>query len=229
MPQPFTNAATWLAPRAQTEPRLAAPRLIVPPVRASEWKPLRQFWRPGGVEPNFQPGWARIAWQPEWLFYEAIFLGGGARNRARALNERTWELGDIGEIFVALAGGPGYVELHVTPENQRLQLLWRPGQFGKFQADQRTFAENTVANPDWVRSAVFQNEAGWSVGVILPAAIFGVERLAPTLSLRTAVCRYDCAARAAPVLSSTAALTAPSYHRRDEWHSLALQSTAAAP
>ena len=225
MPKAFPNESIWSASPALHEPRLTASRIISPPPQNSEWQPLRQFWRSAGPEPAFQASWARITWQPEQLFYEVIFLGGGARNLARALNERTWELGDICEVFVELAGGPGYVELHVTPENQRLQLLWRPGQFEKFQAHPEFFSENTVSDLHWVRSFVFQNPSGWAASAILPATILGVERLAPTMSLRTAVCRYDCGSRAEPVLSSTAALTFPSYHRRAEWHRLALQST----
>ena len=81
-----------------------------------------------------------------------------------------------------------------------------------------------------MQSAVQQTETGWAISAILPARILGVAELSPGLSLRTAVCRYDCGPGGEPVrLSSTAALTFPSYHRREEWHRLVLATTTTRP
>lgn len=88
------------------------------------WMPLGQPWDTGASDPDFQPGWARVRWHENCLHYDAVFMGAGARNSARQLNERTWELGDIAEIFLQAVRGPNYLEVNITPENFRLELLW---------------------------------------------------------------------------------------------------------
>ena len=226
MPRAFRNPNVWQASPARSAPLIAANRPACSDFDSRAWQPLRQAWRPGAPEKKFQPGWARITWDRDQLFYEAFFVGASPRNLARALNERTWELGDICEVFVEVADGPGYVELHVTPENQRLQLRWRPGAFEKFSAGKIPLTAAAIPDPHWVQSAVQLTETGWAISAIVPARALGVTTLAPGLSLRTAVCRYDCGPRGELVrLSSTAALTFPSYHRRKEWHRLVLDPT----
>lgn len=230
MRRAFANSTVWRASPGQGAPLITAKPFVGSDFDSPEWRPLRQSWQASGPESGFQPGWARITWTRAQLCYEAYFVGAAPRNRARTLNERTWELGDICEVFVEVAGGPGYVELHVTPENQRLQLLWRPGAFERFSAAPTSLAEAVIDDPDWVRSAVQLTETGWAISAILPARILGVAEFSPALSLRTAVCRYDCGPRGEPVrLSSTAPLTFPSYHRREEWHLLELHQIPSSP
>ena len=57
--------------------------------------PLVRIPRGEGPEVGFQSGWARVSWSAMQLCWEAVFLTGRASNRARRLNERTWELGDV--------------------------------------------------------------------------------------------------------------------------------------
>lgn len=220
----FANSAVWHAsadPGADShDPRPPGP----------DWMPLGQSWLKSGPASGFQPGWARIRWTPGALHYDTYFVGASPRNRARTLNERTWELGDICEVFLEVAGGPGYVELHVTPENQRLQLLWRPGAFERFSAGESPLTTATIDDPGWVRSSVNVSGTGWVVRATIPAAVLGLAEFSPQVALRTAVCRYDCGPRGEPVrLSSTAPLTFPSYHRREEWHLLVLDPIGPLP
>lgn len=220
----FANSAVWHAcadPGADShDPRPPAPG----------WMPLGQSWLKSGPESGFQPGWARIRWTPGALHYDAYFVGASPRNRARTLNERTWELGDICEVFLEVAGGPGYVELHVTPEDQRLQLLWRHGAFERFSAGEAPLTAATIDDPGWVRSSVHVSGTGWLVRATIPAAVLGLAEFSPQNVLRTAVCRYDCGPLGEPVrLSSTAPLTFPSYHRREEWHLLVLEAIGPRP
>lgn len=230
MRRAFRNTTVWRASPAQYAPLITANPSGSSTLDSRDWWPLRQAWRPTGPERNFQPGWARITWERDRLCYEALFVGASPRNRARTLNERTWELGDICEVFVEVAGGPGYVELHVTPENQRLQLLWPSAAFERFSAGKTPLTAATISDPDWVQSAVQMTETSWAISAILPARVLGAAELSPGLSLRTAVCRYDCGVHGEPVrLSSTAALTFPSYHRREEWHLLVLDQNPSSP
>jgi hypothetical protein len=196
-----------------------------PPAPASlgpDWQPLQQAWRTSGAEPAFQPGWARITWQDSALRYEVLFVGAKPRNRARQLNESTWELGDVCEVFLRGPDDPGYIELHVTPENQRLQLRWTPDGLGRVRCGELPIEQFMVSEPDWVESRVHVGADSWFVQAVLPVQRLGLLPLSAGARLRTAVCRYDCGDKPEPVLSSTAALREPSYHRRQDWHELLL-------
>ena len=216
---PPTVPSVWRARRA------AVPRLTTAPAPefpGADWMPLRQAWRTGGPEGAFQPGWARVSWQESALCYEVLFAGAHPRNRARQLNEPTWELGDVCEVFLQGPDDQTYVELHVTPENQRLQLRWPPGGLARVRSGELPIQQFQVDTPDCIQSEVRVGPAAWAVQAVLPARQLGLRPFTTGMRLRTAVCRYDCGDKPEPVLSSTAGLREPSYHRWQEWHKLVL-------
>lgn len=172
-------------------------------------------------EPGLNPGRARIRWDFTGLFYEALLLQCRPANRARRLNERTWELGDIAEFFLQETATGRYLELHVTPENQRLQLVWPLGGLDRFRAGTARLEDFLVTDPHWVRSAAVVHADHWTASAFVPFACLGLEGSAPMPALRTAVCRYD-RSLGPELLSSTARLTEPNYHRHGEWANLHL-------
>lgn len=185
------------------------------------WHQLGQHWRPAPA-PGLNPGWARIRWNCTGLFYEVLFLQRRPANRARRLNERTWELGDIAEFFLQLPGGDGYWEFHVTPENQRLQLRWPAGGLAAFRAGRAAFEDFTLGPEAGLTSTATVWPDRWCATLTIPAAVLGLGGFAPGQSLRAAVCRYDCSGSAEPVCSSTAPLLEPAFHRPAEWSVLTL-------
>lgn len=186
------------------------------------WLSLRQAWRPDGLEERFQKGWARIRWSPDAFWIETVFHGGRAANRATRLNDRTWELGDVAEVFLEEVGDSRYLELHVTPENQRLQLLFRHGEIDRLRDGTAALASFLVGDPEWVISETFRADDHWSTRVKLPAIRFGRGPLVPGRLFRGTVCRYDCASPDATVLSATAPFAEPNYHRRADWDTFVL-------
>ena len=186
----------------------------------AEWRPLGQPWR-AAPEPTFNPGWARLRWRPSGLDVTTVFIGRNQTNRASRLNDRTWELGDIAELFVQAADRPRYAELHVTPENRRLQLLWPADGLADFRAGRKPFADFTVDDPAWVTSEVRVRPDHWTVRLHLPFSCLGLDAATPPTGLRACVCRYDWS-HGTEVLSSTAPLGAPDYHRVAEWQPLRL-------
>jgi hypothetical protein len=134
---------------------------------------LGQPWRGEGPEVGFQSGWARVSWSAMQLCWEAVFLTGRASNRARRLNERTWELGDVCEVFVQEEGADHYFELHVTPENQRLQLRFDPHGIERLRSGIDPLDSFLLPQADWVESSTHQGPGYWSTRVLLPAARFG--------------------------------------------------------
>lgn len=196
-------------------------------VLGSEWKPLVQAWQ---VSPErdatLRRGTARVLWEPSALIFEARFTGVNQRNRATALNQRTWELGDVCEVFVFGEDMPAYLEVHVTPENQRLQLRFPPGAIEEVRAGRATLASFMVPDPSWVETSVTLMDAEQVLYRIrIPTTSLGLAvPLAPGTALRAAVCRYDYGASPdGPVLSSTAPLREPFFHRFAEWSPLCLQ------
>jgi hypothetical protein len=184
------------------------------------WVELGQAWR-AAPEPGFNRGWARIRWDQAGLLYEACFLQRAPANRARGLNQRTWEMGDIAEFFLQETATGRYLELHVTPENQRLQLVWPLGGLDRFRAGTARLEDFLVTDPHWVRSTAVVHADHWTANAFVPFACLGLKDRGPLPALRTAVCRYD-RSLGPELLSSTARLAEPNYHRHGEWAELRL-------
>ena len=154
------------------------------------WHELGQSWR-AESEPGLNPGWARIRWNAAGLLYEAVFLQRNPANRARRLNEHTWELGDICEFFLQETGSGRYLEVHVTPENQRLQLLWPLGGLERFRAGTAKLEDFLVAHRCWVESSATIAADYWTARAFIPFSCLGLTDSKNLPILRTAVCRYD--------------------------------------
>jgi hypothetical protein len=216
-----TSRLLWSVPPVQPDPLPEVARLS--PLSVDDhWQPLGQSWLTGGPQPEFHPGWAQVHWSPAAFHFTAVFIGSAQRNRARQLNERTWELGDVCEIFLQLVGADNYLELHTTPENQRLQLLWPGDGLERFRRNEAPLEDFLVNEPDWVRSSTRVGPGFWSAQITVPWSCLGIDVSNTTHAFRAAVCRYDYGDNAAPVYSSTAPLRKPDFHRIQEWQSLAL-------
>jgi hypothetical protein len=194
------------------------------------WQPLRQTWLgEKTTDGGFQPGGARVGWHALGLSYEVVLFGAGQRNDARELNELTWERGDVCEIFLHDTATDYYIELHVTPENQRLQLRFPFGAIDAVRRGDAPIEDFMISDPRWVDTVVERSADFFRVHVIIPARAFAERGVLDSASrLRTAVCRYDY--RATPpvaILSSTASLDAPWFHCPEAWTPLDLQPSHA--
>jgi hypothetical protein len=196
------------------------PAVPAPADLGPDWVELGQPWRTA-PEPGLNRGWGRIRWNDSGLLFETVFLQRAPANRARGLNERTWELGDIAEFFLQETATGRYLELHVTPENQRLQLVWPLGGLERFRTGTARLEDFLVTDPHWVRSAAVRQADHWTASAFVPFACLGWKDRGPLPALRTAVCRYD-RSLGAELLSSTARLAEPNYHRHGEWAELRL-------
>lgn len=157
------------------------------------------------------------------LHVDAIFHGNAPRNRATRLNERTWELGDVFEFFLLSEDGDAYLEIHVTPENQRLQLRWPSNGLTRVHAKKQKLEEFLVPDPHWVVSRTKIEDEKWSTHLSVPAHHCPVSRLRAGQRFRAAVCRYHYPAGSSePVLSTTALLPQPGFHQPQHWHELVL-------
>jgi hypothetical protein len=183
---------------------------------------LRQAWR-AQPDPGFLPATVRAGWRGDSLHLLAEIEDAGIFTRATAHNQRMWELGDVIEIFLQPAGAPGYIELHVTPNNFRLQLRFPDtATLRAAQAENRfehlflpsdAFTSRTWTQPEQQR---------WWVHAEIPAALVGgAPALAGQEQWRFSFSRYDFVpSDGGVILSSSSYHVRPDFHRREEWGTL---------
>jgi len=213
------TAALPVAYRATALAELPTPFAAAPPPGALR---LRQAWRGETVQPGFRDGWFRVHWNETGLAVESVFSSPRPRNAARRLNEHTWELGEVAETFLQEDGATRYVEVHVTPENQRLQLRFPHGGIEELRAGRRDLASFLIEDPEWAWSQTWIVPGWWASRLVLPADCFSPGFLKAGSRFLANFSRYDCADDGDPILSATAPLAEPFYHRRQDWQTFCL-------
>jgi hypothetical protein len=155
--------------------------------------------------------WGSFGWKVPRRILWADLTDEAPTNAATRPNQRTWELGDVFEIFLAAQVDGPYYEMHVTPENQTLQL--------EIVSREKPFDEWIMQDgPSW--SAAWLTPDGWQILAALPLSLIGGQSEG-LLSLS----RYDYQpGRAKPVISSSSRHEAPNFHRRFEWTPFVLGS-----
>lgn len=124
------------------------------------------------------------------------------RTSAAADNQRLWELGDVFEIFLQVEGSGAYTELHVAPNGVRMHLR---------------FPENLPVTPVGFPASAKLTAGGWRVEAEVPADVCGLARFEAGRELRVSFCRYDAGTDSPPVLSTSAAHSAVSFHHPEDW------------
>lgn len=168
---------------------------------------LGQAWR---AEPEADLRATRVAvtFRAGTLHVEADLDDDDVFNAATADNQRTWELGDVFEIFACRDDEAGYVEVHVTPDNVKLHLRFvDAGQHQRIAS-----IDEVAADPAAIASSAQHTPGGWRVRAAVPLAA------APGDVIRVSFCRYDATRGGAePVLSSSSAHPVLAFHRPHEW------------
>jgi hypothetical protein len=183
---------------------------------------LQQAWL-AKLERDFRPATVRTGWFGNSLRVFAELEDADIFTSATSHNQRMWELGDVLEIFLQPAGSPDYVELHVTPNNRRLQLRF-PDTATLRRAQANNFFDDLILSDGVFHSHTWtQPEKGrWYVHAEFPAALVcGHDRLPAEGEWRFSFSRYDYTrGRQEPVISSTSPHAQPDFHRREEWGTL---------
>jgi hypothetical protein len=169
---------------------------------------LGQAWLPA-PDPAFRPGSVRCGRSGDSLLVlselddEDVFTG------VTGPNQRFWELGDTFEMFLEAEKPSAYVELHVAPGNQRLQL--------RIPLPRTSAAPESLMTAPRFGSRVWTEPGRWIVGASIPFSTIGG---APA---RYSFSRYDYTrGDPRPVHSSTSPHAALDFHRREEWGKLTL-------
>ncbi len=168
---------------------------------------LGQSWLPQ-PEPDFLSAEVRVGRSATQILVLATIPDLDIFTRATEPNQRTWELGDVFEIFLKPESERSYREFHVTPANIRTQL--------GFSAE--------GAAPEFLPDGIFESrvwiESGrWIVLASIPcAAVTNRCKIDDGERWLFSFCRYDAFRDGRnPVLSSSSPHPIPKFHRPAEW------------
>lgn len=190
---------------------------------------LAQPWR-SVPEPAFRPGTVRFGWNSGKLLIFAELADDDIYSDASQLNDITWERGDVFEIFLRNLDQQEYLELHVTPNNQKLQLripsledlriqARRNAVISSFRVDQEEIFSSWV----WVNT----KERRWLVLAAVPFRQIGLPPQPLGGELLFSFGRYDhTRGSVGPVLSTSSAHQQIDFHRQHEWGRLKIIKSA---
>lgn len=168
---------------------------------------LRQSWLPD-PEQDFLCAEVRVGRITDHVLILATIPDSDIFTRSTEPNQRTWELGDVFEIFLKPDNETFYREFHVTPANTRTQMA--------FSAE----GNSPKILPDGIfQSRVWIAPGRWFVLASIPCVTitnrFNIEA---GERWRFSFCRYDAFRNGKkPILSSTSPHPVPKFHRPDEW------------
>lgn len=179
-------------------------------------------------ESAFRPAEVRLVNRGGALEILAVMIDDHVGNAVRGFNEKTWLNGDVFEIF--LQPQPRlYFELHVTPENQRLFLRWRPADEVASATKVHSFEEALIHEQDFIESRTWVEAGGWAVWARVAWAKVGISDEAEA-GFKAAFTRYDYGPDlSGPVLSGTPRFPRPNFHDRLHWHTFTPGALLARP
>ena len=180
---------------------------------------LQQAWRDDNAA-GFSPAVVRTGWRGSSLLVFASLMDMDIFNDATKLNQRTWELGDVFEMFLQSASKESYVEFHVTPHNQRLQLRYNNGRAAE-EARRTGSLEDVLIWGEAFYSITWieKRRCHWYVYAEIPAlAVCGSDEPIENTQWRFSFGRYEYARGIKePILSSTSPHAKPDFQRQHEW------------
>ncbi|MEO6909194.1 MAG: hypothetical protein ABI210_15015 [Abditibacteriaceae bacterium] len=140
-------------------------------------------------------------------------------NSATQLNQETFLLGDVFEIFLRPTSQQAYYELHVTPNNQQLQLRWPNAHT---VLERKKLSTYFVSGMLQSYTHVQNDRHRWHVLAAVPAAIAESKTIKIEDTWSFSFCRYDYTHRIEnPVLSSCSPYDAPpNFHCQQKWGKL---------
>lgn len=182
----------------------------------------QQAWR-AEPDPEFRLMCVKAGWTRDAMYVYAEIEDLDIFNPEKRFNEPSFMSGDVFEIFLRPCSQESYVEIHVTPENQKLQLrIPSACEFAEPRA-------KPGIPPEWfidrvIESRVRVNPAAqrWEVAVEIPFAMV-CEVFLPRAGDRWlfSFSRYDYTrGQEKPVLSSTSPHQVLNFHRQEEWGEL---------
>lgn len=177
-----------------------------------------QAWRKQ-LEADFQPTHAHIGWRENALWLYAELDDVDIFNTATQLNQDTYLLGDVLELFLRPVSQQAYYELHVTPNNQQLQLRW-PNAHAVYE--RRGLSRYYISGMLQSYTNVQNDRHRWRLLAAVPAEIAESKTIEKGDVWSFSFCRYDYThgRRRAVLSSSTSYDPTPNFHNQQNWGKL---------
>jgi hypothetical protein len=177
-----------------------------------------QSWLTQG-EARFAPGTVRMGWNEESLLVFAELMDEDIFTQASSPNEKLWQRGDTFEIFLRPADQSAYLELHVAPNNLRLQLRFANSLEAYESGAGRPFENLVISDAFTSKTWVEFRIKKWFVLAEIPAhSVCECRKPLVGSEWLFSFGRYDYTrGRSGAVISSTSAHTEPDFHRQPEW------------
>lgn len=178
---------------------------------------LGQNWRET-PESAYSPAFVRVGWTRDALWFYAQLHDDDPFNAATEPNQATHELGDVFEIFLRPQGQNRYFELHVTPQNQTLQL-----EFVRESRDE-VIPEGAPHADLWhhTQTRIEREARMWRVFVGIRFSPMCQRAPEKDAQWKFSCSRYDCARDGSrkPILSSTSPHGKINFHDQSAWGTL---------
>lgn len=183
----------------------------------------QQAWQ-AERDPEFRPMRVKVGWTREALIVYAEIEDADIFNRETRFNAMSFQSGDVFEMFLRPCEQEAYLEVHVTPENQKLQLCFPSASaFAALRPD-------SIIPPEWyigpgaIESRVRVNGAAerWEVVAQIPFNLVS-EASRPKAGSKWlfSFSRYDYThGRQTPVYSSTSPHKKLNFHQQEAWGEL---------
>ncbi|NJK90656.1 MAG: hypothetical protein HC904_01770 [Blastochloris sp.] len=178
----------------------------------------------------FRGGEIQLCHDERCLYVWAHLLDEDIFNLATRRNERTWESGDVLELFLKRENQEAYYEFHVTPENQTMQVRFdSAAHFRSLQGQpnqRELFAALLIGEPLFESRTCIRPGQSWDVMAALPLlSVMEVGELGRDLIWQVSFCRYDYSrgedgCLLSPRLSSTSKYLSGNFHEQCFWSRL---------
>ncbi len=192
--------------------------------KAPQWE-LQQYWLEERA-PTFAPATVRFFRDGDALLIYGEMEDVSIGNPADPWNAYLYKFGDTLEYFIDFPDQSGYLELHVGPKGQRLQLRFPEDGIAGLKERGETVDDCLVDSEELfrVQVEVDSDNNQWRVlGRVPFSSLTIADSDKPLPDTRISISRYDYTeGNEKPVISSTSPHEAPSFHRRHEWRTLKL-------
>lgn len=182
-----------------------------------------QPWR-ADLQPRWMPARTHIGYDAQHFWMFSVFEDIDVFNTCLTLNEHVYKFGDVFEIFLRPLAGEEYIEFHVTPDNQHMQIRWPRARRSLTDEGWIPHFLSQRSFQSWTQVNTLHNR--WNILAAIPYETLGISTPQEGDEWLYSFGRYDYTRGfKRPILSSTSPHRVRDFHRQHEWNRLVFSTT----